>query len=335
MALKVVEAHVPPDLAQEVEQTLEPLSRYCWVEEGGRFGSIVSSVMGSQQTGSALDRLHDQFEDRAGLMVLVRPLDAALPRPLAAPEEARTAARTAAAVSREEVYAAIADNADLDPTYTVFVITASIVAAIGLALDNTAAVIGAMVVAPLLGPTMALALGFVLGDLPLVRRALFTSVIGLGLAFAVAVVLGYALDADPTIPELASRAQVSVWDLLLALAAGCAGALSYTTGVPTYLTGVMVAVALLPPAVASGVLLAAGHAAGAGAALLLAGSNVTAITLAAMLTFLWRGMRPRNWWQEDRARRSARLGIAIFVSLFALLAGLILLAERLLAGQGV
>ena len=215
-----------------------------------------------------------------------------------------------------------------DESAGAFFLLASVVAGIGLSRDNTAAVIGAMVVAPLLGPNMALALGTVLGDGPLIRRALITNSLGLALAFASAAVLGLALDADPSTPELASRTRVAVWDLLLPLAAGCAGALSYTTGVPTYLTGVMVAVALLPPAVASGLLLAAGELGGAWAALLLAGGNLTALTLAAMLTFMLRGMRPRNWWQEERARRSAQLGVAIFVALFVALAVLIAASEK-------
>jgi hypothetical protein len=55
---------------------------------------------------------------------------------------------------------------------------------------------------------------------------------------------------------------------------------------------------------------------------------VTALTLAAMLTLLWRGMRPRNWWQEERARRSARLGVVIFVVLFLALALLVAVSGR-------
>jgi uncharacterized hydrophobic protein (TIGR00341 family) len=198
-----------------------------------------------------------------------------------------------------------------------------------LARDNTAAVIGAMVVAPLLGPNMALALGIVLGDGSLVRRAVSTNFLGLAIALVSAALLGLALGADPSTPELASRTRVGIWDLALALAAGCAGALAYTTGIPTYLTGVMVAVALLPPAVASGMLLSVGETSGAFAALLLAGGNVTALTLAALLTFLWRGMTPRNWWQEEQARRSARRGVAVYAALLAILAGLIVVAQRI------
>lgn len=332
MALRIVETHVPVDLAEDAREILESASDHCWTQEGGRFGRIVSAVVGAQQTGEVLDRLHARLADRGGLLVLVEPLDGVLPRPPASPTtEARAEAKSAAAVSREEVYANIADTAQLDRIYVALVILASIVAGIGMAKDNTAAVIGAMVVAPLLGPNMALALGMVLGDGRLVRRSLITNVAGLALCFAAAMGLGFAIDADPRAAELAARTRVGVSDLVLALAAGCAGALSYTTGVPTYLTGVMVAVALLPPAVASGILLAQGSIAGAAAALLLVLGNITALTLAAMLTFSWRGMRPRNFWQEDRARRTARLGVVVFAGLLAVLATLIVISERYFA----
>jgi len=332
LALRIVETHVPIDLGEETLAIMKSASEHIWTQEGGRFGLIVSAVVGAQRTGELLDQLHKSLADRGGLLVLVEPLDGVLPRPPASPTTAaRAEAQSAAAVSREEVYANIADTAQLDRIYVALVILASIVAGIGMAKDNTAAVIGAMVVAPLLGPNMALALGMVLGDGVLVRRSLITNAAGLALCFASAMSLGWALDADPRATELAARTQVGVPDLVLALAAGCAGALSYTTGVPTYLTGVMVAVALLPPAVASGILLAQGQVAGAAAALLLVLGNITALTLAAMLTFSWRGMRPRNFWQEDRARRSARLGMGIFAGLLVVLAALIVVSQRYFA----
>jgi uncharacterized hydrophobic protein (TIGR00341 family) len=228
-------------------------------------------------------------------------------------------------VSREEVYASIADGAKLHRHFMLLVVLSALVAAIGLAHDNTAAVIGAMVVAPLLAPNMAIALGLVLGDGSLVRRSLRTIGVGFALTLGFAMLLGLALDFDPTARELASRTRVTIWDLALALAAGCAGAVAFTTGAPTYLTGVMVAVALLPPTVASGMYLSAGDLGSAGSAMLLAVGNVTAVTLAAILTFVWQGMRPRNWWLAERARSSARLGIGIFVVLLAALAAVIFL----------
>jgi len=328
MALKIIEAHVPADLADEAREVLSDLAGQIWVEEGGRFGRVVRAVVGSERSGSALDLLHEKLADRGSMMVLVESLDAVLPRPLAARHPSRRERiSSSAAVSREEVYAAIADNAKLHRHYLFLVILASIVAGIGLTHDNTAAVIGAMVVAPLLGPNIAIALGLVLGDLPLVRRALVAAGAGFALTLVFAIALGAMIGVDPTAPELASRTTVGIWDLILALAAGCAGALAFTSGAPTYLTGVMVAVALLPPTVASGMLISAGEWDGAGSALLLAAGNITSVTLAAILTFAARGMRPRNWWLEERAQRSARVGIAIFVVLLAALAGIIFLAS--------
>jgi uncharacterized hydrophobic protein (TIGR00341 family) len=331
LALKIIEAHVPTDLAVDAQELLAALTSQTWTQEGGRFGRVVRAVLGAEQTGPALDALHDRIADRGGLLVLVEPLDAVLPRPLATASEAgvrEDSLRSAAAVSREEVYASIADGAKLHRHFLLLIALSSVVAAIGLAHDNTAAVIGAMVVAPLLGPNMAVALGLVLGDGPLVRRAIGTISAGFSLTILLAIALGLLIEFDPAIPELASRTQVGIWDLVLALAAGCAGALAFTTGAPTYLTGVMVAVALLPPAVASGMLFSAGQLEAAGSALLLALGNVTALTLAAILTFVGRGMRPRNWWLAERARSSARLGIAVFVVLLLLLATIILVAHR-------
>ena len=160
MALKIIEAHVSEEVAEEAHEMLTELGDRAWTEEGGRFGKVVRAVLGAERSGSALDALHERLADRGRLMVLVQPLDAVLPRPLAVKSPNREERlRSADAVSREEVYASIADNAKLHRHYLSLVVLAAIVAGIGLANDNTAAVIGAMVVAPLLGPNMAIALG--------------------------------------------------------------------------------------------------------------------------------------------------------------------------------
>jgi len=116
LALRMLESHVPPDLAEEARQILGEVSHECWVQDGGRFGSVVFAVMGSEQTGGVMDRLHAELSNRGGLLVLVQPLDGMLPRPFASSNrEARADARSAAAVSREEGYARIADTPDSIP----------------------------------------------------------------------------------------------------------------------------------------------------------------------------------------------------------------------------
>lgn len=90
-------------------------------------------------------------------------------------------------------------------------------------------------------------------------------------------------------------------DIALALAAGSAGALAFTTGVPAVVVGVMVAVALLPPLVVTGLLAGSGHFDRAVSAFILVTANVTCLNLAAVGTFLMQKVRPRTWWEAERA----------------------------------
>lgn len=89
-----------------------------------------------------------------------------------------------------------------------------------------------------------------------------------------------------TSPEIASRTVVGLDSVALALASGAAAALSLTTGLSSVLVGVMVAVALLPPAVALGLMLGHGHfdlAVGAG---LLLAVNLVCVNLSSKVVFL-------------------------------------------------
>src|SRR5690606_10060231 len=116
-------------------------------------------------------------------------------------------------------------------------------------------IIGAMVIAPLLGSNMALALSTTLGDLALMRRALLTSFAGIIVTVGISAAFGAFIYVDPKMPEIVSRLNIHFGDIAIALAAGCAGSLAFTTGVSVMLIGVMVAVALLPPLVTFGLLM--------------------------------------------------------------------------------
>jgi uncharacterized hydrophobic protein (TIGR00341 family) len=133
------------------------------------------------------------------------------------------------------------------------VVLSTIVAAVGLYYNSAAIIIGAMVIAPLLGPNMALSLGTTLGDLSLLHRAILTALAGIATTMVLSVIIGMLVQVDPASPELALRNGVGLGDIAVALASGCAGALAFTMGVSTTLIGVMVA--LLPPLVAFGLLL--------------------------------------------------------------------------------
>lgn len=100
--------------------------------------------------------------------IMVLGVEVALPR---LPEKERTK-EEAATTTREALYENIEKSTRVDSNFPVLVILSTIVAAIGLIEDNVAVVIGAMVIAPLLGPNLALCLGTALGDTALMWAAM-------------------------------------------------------------------------------------------------------------------------------------------------------------------
>ncbi|NDH67675.1 MAG: DUF389 domain-containing protein, partial [Gammaproteobacteria bacterium] len=75
--------------------------------------------------------------------------------------------------------------------------------------NSVAIIIGAMVIAPMLGPSIALALATTLGDLTLLWRAILTGLAGIGMTLVLSTILGALMHIDPAMPEIASRTQVA------------------------------------------------------------------------------------------------------------------------------
>ena len=177
-------------------------------------------------------------------------------------------------ISREELYNDISQNVDISGFFVFMIILSTLVASVGILQDNVAVIIGAMVIAPLIGPNVAWAFSTTLGDSELFWRSIKSMVVGFTISLALSILIGLILHVDPSIPELKSRTSVGIGDIVLALASGSAGALSFTMGLPSAIIGVMVAVALLPPTVSFGMLVGAGHTSLALGSLLLLVVNV-------------------------------------------------------------
>lgn len=270
-----------------------------------------------------LDELQEHLHSSPTSKILVMPVEAVLPPPPKESSEAGKKKRSAA--TREELYNSIEKNADLTRTYLILVLLSTIVAAIGLIENNVAVVIGAMVIAPLLGPNIALALAATLGDIPLMAKSLKTSMAGLSIALTLSALIGWWLPEHLESPELIARTEVKLDSIVLALASGGAAVLSLTTGLPSVLVGVMVAVALLPPTATLGMLLGAGKFELAGGAGLLLTVNIVAVNLSAKLAFLAGGIRPRTRDEKQKARHSMGVSLIFWVVTLAILAGVILL----------
>jgi uncharacterized hydrophobic protein (TIGR00341 family) len=239
----------------------------------------------------------------ADARILVLPVEAVVPRP--AQEETPDSSKQSSSATREELYNQIETGARLDGNFLILVFLSTVVAAIGLLENNIAVVVGAMVIAPLLGPNIALAFAATLGDRDLLQASLKTNLLGLLFALLISVVIGWIWPISTPSSEVLARTDVGFDGVVLALASGAAAVLSLTSGVASALVGVMVAVALLPPAATLGMTLASGqYQMASGSALLLA-VNIVSINLSANLVFVFKGVRPRTWLEKRKARQSA------------------------------
>lgn len=308
-----------------------------WQAQATDNGLLVKMLLSAEHTEAILDRLEEKFSYVDGFRVVLLPVEATLPR-LKETDEAPALSETAQPeakkendadrISREELYTDISDSIKLSKVYLAMVVLSSIVAAVGLLRDNVAIVIGAMVIAPLLGPNVALALATTLGDFDLGRKALKANSVGLATALGLSVVVGFIVVVNPTSSEISSRTTVGLSDIVLALAAGSAGVLAFSGGVSTALIGVMVAVALLPPLVTFGLLLGSGNQAEAFGAFLLVVTNIICVNLAGVSTFLLQGVRPRQWWEATKAERATRIAILLWTMLLLVLIAVIILSQQ-------
>jgi len=339
MALRLIEMTLPEDRLQAVEEAISGRKEVLDVRMQPVIGSWKIPVMGvwkerfstnqilirmlvlAEGSQGLLDLLEERFGKEDGFRINIFAVQASLP---ALPEkdleeEEPSGGKSQERISREELYQDLVVAAKASNIYLVMIVLSSIVAAIGVLNDNVAVIIGAMVIAPMLGPNVALSLATTLGDLPLAKSALRTNLMGILIALALSVFLGSVLPVDPMLKEIASRTHVGLMDIVLALTSGAAGALSFTTAAPAVLIGVAVAVSLLPPLVACGLLLGSGNESLAIGALLLFMVNIICVNLAGVATFLAQGIAPRNWWEAERAKKATLTAIAVWVLMLLVL----------------
>ncbi|HSR66944.1 MAG TPA: TIGR00341 family protein [Acidobacteriota bacterium] len=332
MSLRLLEITGPKEEIEGVPDLLEEIPLvHLWTSAPENATRQVRILLDAQQVESVSDKLLSHFGSDSGFRLTSLPVEATIPAAEQDEEEKDSEGDKQESkdsgpkrISREELYQDLSQASRLTPVYLAMVGLSTVVAAVGLIRGEVAIIIGAMVIAPLLGPNVALSLACTLGDPKLAKRSMKAIAAGLVTAVALSLLAGALLNADPREPQLALRTGADVGDIILALAAGGAGSLAFTSGVPAVVVGVMVAVALLPPLVTAGLLVGAGYPSQALGALMLTLTNVTCVNLAAVATFLIQKVRPRTWWETKRARKATRIAAATWITMLAVLLGLML-----------
>jgi uncharacterized hydrophobic protein (TIGR00271 family) len=183
-----------------------------------------------------------------------------------------------------------ASSADAD--FVMMMTLAAVLASLGLMQGSTAVVIGAMLVAPLMGPLLGAGLSVTQGNLKLFRDSFVSIALGVGIGFGVSLIVGLLNPGYEPSLEIEARGNPDVLDLGIALASGMVAA--YAQGRPNVastLAGVAIAAALVPPLAVVGVALTVGRPIIAGNAAILLMTNLVAITLGAGLVFRMLGVR--------------------------------------------
>ena len=195
-------------------------------------------------------------------------------------------------VDYPEVRVTIEANALPSKMYFIMNTLSAIIASYGLVTNSAAVVIGAMLVAMMLGPITGVALAIIDYRMPLLRKSLITVLIGVSLVIVVGFVVGWLHKDQPLTTEILSRTQPTSMDLMIALAGGTAGAYAMVSPhLSVAVVGVAVATALVPPLAASGILFANGEIQLGFGALLLAITNIIAIQFTNALVLWLLGFR--------------------------------------------
>ena len=160
----------------------------------------------------------------------------------------------------EEIERRIRDGVDLSGATPWILIFAIFVASVGLNVNSTAVIIGAMLISPLMGPIMGAGLGVAVYDFDLVKRALTNLAIATLISLVVSALYFFVSPLHEAQSELLARTTPTVWDVLIALFGGLAGIIGMTRQEKSnVIPGVAIATALMPPVCTAGFGIATGQ----------------------------------------------------------------------------
>ncbi|RCW69623.1 TIGR00341 family protein [Saliterribacillus persicus] len=339
MELQLVEVYIP---TQKFEYTSEKLEEFDilkkWSTSISEEEMLIKVLIDKRYTEEVLNFLEKQAGESDDTRALLYNISTYIPRieedeePVqndsTKEEDEEDNQAEIIRASRQELYSVVGNSSKVTINFTWMLVLSSIVATAGIVKDSAAIVIGAMVIAPLIGPFTAIAFSSILGDFKLMKRSSLTAFYGLSLPIFIAIIFGFVFPLPYNSHEFAARTNVELMDIIVAIAAGAAGALSFIKRVSEALVGVMVSVALLPPAVVLGMTIGdrAWNFVGTPSLLLLV--NVMAILLSAIIVFWVSGIKPTKW-NEIQAANTSKVYSLIFVSVVTIALAVIIFILQL------
>lgn len=201
--------------------------------------------------------------------------------------------------------------------FTVLLALATVIATYGVITDSTATVIGAMIVAPLMTPIMASAAAVSMGSSRRAMSSITLVILGVTGVIVFAMLLTAVVPGDLVSltqnPQITSRVSPGILDLIIALAAGAAGAFAIgRQEVADSIAGVAIAISLVPPLCVVGITLFSGGFVESAGAFLLFLTNFIAILVAGTVVFGLMGLpKAIKMEMKDETRKKAMVAIMV------------------------
>ncbi len=204
--------------------------------------------------------------------------------------------------------------------YFLLLTLANLIALAGLLTNSAPAIIGAMLISPLMGPILSFGFGFITGDVEVLRFSVRKIGLSIGLTVVVAAAAAYLSPLQLATPEILSRTRPSLFDLLVAILAGTAGAGALCTkrSILTIVPGVAIATAVIPPLSVCGYGLGTRQWSILWGGFFLFFTNFVAITLATCAVFFAFGFRPgEGTVTSPRTLRNRMLALLVLLAIIS------------------
>ncbi|MFW9981958.1 MAG: TIGR00341 family protein [Candidatus Thorarchaeota archaeon] len=226
------------------------------------------------QANEAIEKLKSRGVGVEYGFIDILDLKASLPREVEEVSEKKIQRDATLAV--EEIYENVKKQSSLSFDFIAFSILAAAMAGFGLIQNNTTVIVASMLLSPLMGPMLGVALGYVVRDRQLFAKGTINELISLGLSFAVGIVMAFLIPilytggpaglvgrielnvTNEILTEITRRAGFSPIDIGVAIISGPAVAVSVTKGDMSSLVGVAISAALMPPAVNAALMMVLG-----------------------------------------------------------------------------
>lgn len=328
MQLRSIEIITPKQLVEDIKKTLDDYNVYeVWEQTIGPQQKNIRFFADAEHCAKLLEYFDHDYSKIAGFRIIISAVEATIPAltdeelpqdpiELSLTQKNRFLPSPLITIPLQELYNSVSSATWLSTTTIILFVLSAVVAAIGLLESNVSIVIWSMVLAPFLWPNVGLALWTTLGDKVLIKKGVRSLLLWSLLVFSIAFVW-WLLDSH--VWSLMSLPGISYYLIIVAFVSGVAAILSIMSWTASALVGVMVAVALLPPLVLSGLLLGGGFWAASGNAFLLFAANIICLNLAGIIVFLLAGVKPMRRWEAAIAHKHTQRALSIWTILLALL----------------